>query len=66
MLDNSTDPFVHASQIAKERGIDRSTVQRWAQRGIFPKPIVFSRKQQVWRKSVVDAWFAEKEAEAQG
>lgn len=66
MKDNSTDPYLRATQIGRERGIHRSTIVRWSEIGIFPPAVELAPGTRVWRKSVVDAWFAAKELEAQG
>jgi prophage regulatory protein len=47
--------YVRAKQIAKDKGISVSTVWRWVQAGILPKPIKLTNRTTVWRAEDVDA-----------
>jgi len=51
--------FIRAKQTSEILGIGKSTVWRWAARGILPKPTKLSAGVSVWKKSeIID--FAEK------
>lgn len=47
--------YVRAKQIAKDKDISVSTVWRWVQAGILPKPIKLTSRTTVWRAEDVDA-----------
>ena len=47
--------YVRAKQIAKDKSISVSTVWRWVQEGILPKPIKLTSRTTVWRAVEVDA-----------
>lgn len=47
--------YVRAKQIAKDKGISVSTVWRWVQVGILPKPIKLTNRTTVWRAEDVNA-----------
>ena len=47
--------YVRAKQIAKDKDISVSTVWRWVQAGLLPKPIKLTNRTTVWRSEEVDA-----------
>ena len=47
--------YVRARQIAKDTGVSVSTVWRWAQKGIIPKPLKLTNRTTVWRAEEVEA-----------
>jgi prophage regulatory protein len=47
--------YVRAKQIATDKSISVSTVWRWVQTGILPKPIKLTNRTTVWRAEDVDA-----------
>jgi prophage regulatory protein len=46
--------YVRAKQIAKDKSISISTVWRWVQVGILPKPIKLTSRTTVWRAEDID------------
>lgn len=47
--------YVRAKQIADDKNISISTVWRWVQAGILPKPIKLTNRMTVWRAEDIDA-----------
>lgn len=66
MTTPTKDPFLRPAQVEKEHGISRHSLYQWVKQGRFPKPVELGPRTKVWRRSTIEKWFAEKEAEAQG
>ena len=49
-----TTKYVSADQLAERYGIDRSTVWRWAVRGILPQPIKLSEQCTRWKLDEIE------------
>ncbi|HJK95818.1 MAG TPA: helix-turn-helix domain-containing protein [Polyangiaceae bacterium LLY-WYZ-14_1] len=62
--EGSTSPLLSPTQLAAYLGVGRTTVYDWMTAGKVPPPFYLSRKSPRWRRSTVDAWIAEREAEA--
>lgn len=52
--------FISASQLAERYGVDRSTVWRWAARGIIPAPVKLSDQCTRWRLEQIEQRDAER------
>lgn len=55
--------YLTDKDLAARLGVSRTTPWRWAQRGTFPKPIVFSAGCTRWRLADVEKWEQERAAE---
>ena len=47
--------YIRVKKVAEAIGISQSSVWRWVQAGILPKPIKLSKRTTVWRADEVDA-----------
>lgn len=47
--------YIRAKTIAEDKGVSVSTVWRWVQAGILPKPIKLTNRTTVWRADDIDA-----------
>lgn len=56
--------FVSADQLAQRYSVDKSTIWRWAQRGIIPKPIRLSEQCTRWPLDAIERRDAEREQAA--
>lgn len=57
--------YVSAEQLAARYGVDKSTIWRWAKRGILPKPVPFTGACTRWNLDEIDKRDAEREAQAE-
>lgn len=46
--------------------VAESTIRMWMAKGVFPKPIILGvgKGVHVWRREVIDAWVASREAKS--
>jgi predicted DNA-binding transcriptional regulator AlpA len=58
MSENEKEPvcFIRIKKVSELVGFSESMIRRYAQQGIFPKPIKISKRTTVWRKGVVLEW----------
>ncbi|MEV2063540.1 AlpA family phage regulatory protein [Pseudomonas aeruginosa] len=56
------DPILRVADVVQLLNIAKPTFFRWRRLGQFPEPIHFGPRCVGWRKSIVDAWLAEKAA----
>ncbi|MEX2122385.1 MAG: AlpA family phage regulatory protein [Woeseia sp.] len=54
--------YVSADDLAERYGVNRSTIWRWQQRGIIPKPVRLSEQCTRWRLDLIEHRDAEREA----
>jgi predicted DNA-binding transcriptional regulator AlpA len=52
-------------EVAERFNVCRRTIERWLSLGAFPKPIRIAGSFPRWRASVIEAFIARQEAEAQ-
>lgn len=55
--------FYTRADVQTKLGISEATIFRWLNKGTFPKPIKFVRKN-VWRLATIEEWIAEQEQAA--
>jgi len=60
----SVDPLITPQEAADILTVKVKTLQQWATRGKFPKPISMAYGTKRYRKSTVFNWLAEKEKES--
>ena len=56
--------YVSAAQLAERYTVDKSTIWRWAQRGVIPPPIRLSDQCTRWRLAAIEKRDAERDANA--
>jgi prophage regulatory protein len=59
-----SDRFMRAEEVAGLMGISKPTLIRWADKGVFPKPVKIGPRAVGWRESVVDAYMVSREEAA--
>jgi predicted DNA-binding transcriptional regulator AlpA len=56
--------YVSAEQLAERYGVDKSTIWRWTQRDILPKPVRLSEQCTRWKLDQIEQRDAEREQAA--
>lgn len=57
---NNLSDFVTASELLACWPFSRASMYNWAHAGDFVKPEKIGRKRYLWRRSLVNAWLAER------
>lgn len=54
--------YVSAAQLAERYSVNKSTIWRWAQRGVIPQPVRLSEQCTRWRLADIEKRDAERDA----
>lgn len=57
--------FIRLSEVKDRTGLSKTEIYRRITEGTFPRPIPLGKRSVGWRSDELDAWFAERIAEAQ-
>ncbi|WID96993.1 AlpA family transcriptional regulator [Bosea vestrisii] len=60
------DRFLRRPDVEAMTGLGTSTLYRYINSGIFPRPLVLGPKAVAWRESAVQAWMASREVSPLG
>ena len=58
--------FLRIPEVQARTSLSRSTIRRWAKRGLFPSPIVLGEGVVVWIESEVEEWSRNRIADTRG
>lgn len=58
------DPVLRPAAVARALGIKKTALYAWVKKGLLPKPVRYGPRATGWRKSIIDAYLAAREAVA--
>jgi prophage regulatory protein len=56
-----SDRILRPAQLAEKLGCTRTSLYKWMDAGILPKPIRLGHASVGWRESVIEAWLTARE-----
>jgi len=56
MPTNMIQKFLNMKEVISITGKSRSTINRWVEKGSFPKPIQLGENSKAWPVEVISAW----------
>ena len=61
----ATGRYLRLPDVLNETGLAKTTIYHLIGEGTFPKPVKISRRAVAWREGAIEAWKADRQAQAE-